>query len=61
VRMRRRVAAGPILDQYSFDAFTENSRQSVLIDESYFGILRAGKLDRVARAGFLGSDICRGH
>jgi hypothetical protein len=53
VRMRRRVAAGPVLDQNSLDAFAGNSRQSVLVDKRYFGILRVGKPDRVAN-GFIG-------
>jgi len=58
--MRRRVASGPVLDQNSLDAFAGNSRQSVLVDKRYFGILRVGKPDRVAN-GFIGSDVSRGH
>src|SRR5262245_65641861 len=50
VPMRRRVTAGPVFDQNPLDAFAGNSPQSVLIDERYFGILRARKPDRVANA-----------
>jgi hypothetical protein len=61
VGMRRRVAAGSVLDQNSLDALAGNSRQSVLIDERYFGVLRARKLDRRAKPGLVGSDIHRSH
>ena len=46
---------GPLLDQDPLGAFSRNSRQSVLVDKRYFGILRAGKLDPLA-ASFLSSS-----
>jgi hypothetical protein len=61
VRMRRRVAAGPVLDQNPLDALAGNSRKGVLVDECYFDVLRAGKPDRVAGSGFVGQDIGRGY
>ena len=58
VRMRRRVATGPVLDEDSLDALAGNSRQSVLGDKRYLGILGAGKPPRITD-GFIGQNVCR--